>query len=351
MSKIKMHILYNFQEGPWGGGNQFLKALKKELERMGVYEESPDKAEVILFNSHHCLDEVLDFKKNPLKKVLIHRVDGPITYVRGRDKIIDEIIFQVNKLIVDGTIFQSSWSRQKNYEIGMKNSPYETIITNAPDSRVFNPKRKKYFDKKKIRLIATSWSANVRKGFDIYKYLDENIDFNKYEMTFVGNSPITFKNIKWIKPLSSEKLAQILKQHDIYIIASQNEPCSNALIEALTCGLPAVVLNNGGHPELVQNGGELFNGKEDVIEKLESIVKNYHYYQSKIPKFSIQKVAQQYYEFAQKIYKDAFNGRYNPKQVNFLNRVNFYKIKFIIWKRDKTSKNKGIKERIWRKII
>jgi len=41
---MKIHILYNFQKGPWGGGNQFLKALKKEFNQRGIHEEKPEKA-------------------------------------------------------------------------------------------------------------------------------------------------------------------------------------------------------------------------------------------------------------------------------------------------------------------
>jgi len=47
---MKIHILHDFKDQPWGGGNQFLKALKSEFEKQKVYEEESDKANVILFN-------------------------------------------------------------------------------------------------------------------------------------------------------------------------------------------------------------------------------------------------------------------------------------------------------------
>lgn len=34
---MKIHILCEFVEGPWGGGNQFLKALRRYLRKKGVY--------------------------------------------------------------------------------------------------------------------------------------------------------------------------------------------------------------------------------------------------------------------------------------------------------------------------
>lgn len=326
-----IHILYEFREGAWGGGNQFLKALREYFRKTGVYSESPEDADMILFNSHHFFDDVFRIKKKYANKIMIHRVDGPISYVRGRDKILDEIIFQFNELFADGTVFQSNWSREKNYEIGMKKFPHKAIIMNAPDPTIFNPKDKKSFDgKNKIRLIATSWSANIRKGFDIYKFLDKHLDFNKYEMTFVGRSPINFKNIKWIKPVPSQQVANILKEHDIFVMASRNDPCSNSLIEALHCGLPAVARNDGGHPEIIGEAGEFFEDGEGVTKAIEEVAQNYRYYQARINLPTFDQVGQKYYEFAQNIYEAYLTGNYHPKVVNLFSTLKFMRVRMKI---------------------
>lgn len=335
---MKIHILHNFQKGPWGGGNQFLKALKKEFEKQDIYEEDSERADVVLFNSYpfgaeYLFDKILKLKNKYPSEIIFYRLDGPISVYRGRDKEIDTIITIFSNLFVDGIIFQSNWCKEQNKKLFGISSSYETVIYNAAYNTIFNRTGKKEFNpSEKIKLIAISWSSNWRKGFDLYRYLDDNLDFSRYEITFVGNTPIKFKNIKWIKPVPSKKLSEILKQHDIYLTASQNDPCSNSLIEAVSCGLPAVALNDGGHPELIKNGGELFEGEKDVIEKIEKVAKNYHYYQTKIEEFSIKKVAHGYYKFAEKIFKDMQNEKYKSKQVDFLSKINFYKMKFMILK-------------------
>lgn len=325
---MKIHILYNLKEGPWGGGNQFLKALKKEFERKRVYAREPEKADVVLFNSHHFFNNAFKLKKKFPEKIFIHRVDGPIGLYRGKDKIIDKAIFGFSALLADGIVFQSHWSKEQNQKICNNKSIYETVVYNASDSAIFNKRNKKPFKfQGKIRLIAVSWSSNIRKGFEVYKYLDENLDFSKYKMVFVGNSPVKFKNIEYQRSLPSEDLANVLKSQDIYITASQKDPCSNSLIEALSCGLPAVALRDGGHPELVQQGGEMFENKQDVIESINRAANNYLDLQSKIPEFSIKKAAEEYYGLAKKIFNDVENKTYQPKKLGVLSLVEFWKIK------------------------
>ena len=58
---------------------------------------------------------------------------------------------------------------------------------------------------------------------------------------------------------------------DCYVAASIDDPCSNALLEALACGLPALFRRSGGHPELVGEGGVGFDGPDDAAAALDRL--------------------------------------------------------------------------------
>jgi glycosyltransferase involved in cell wall biosynthesis len=301
---MKIYILYKINQGPYGGGNQFLKALRDYFISENVYAKNPETADAILFNSHHNFKELINLKKRYPEKILIHRIDGPVGLIRQNDKHTDKLIYKINNIIADASIFQSEWSQKKNYELGIKKKKFETVILNAPNPEIFNQSHKIPFNKKqKTKLIATSWSHNLIKGFETYKWLDENLDFLKYEMTFCGNSPYEFKNIKHIKPLPSIELAKQLKIHDIFITASQKDPCSNSLIEALHCGLPAIALNDGGHPEIIGKAGLLFEKKEEIPDLIEKIAENYTAYTQQIALTNMNETGKQYFNFIKKVFK------------------------------------------------
>ncbi len=333
---MKVSILYNFKDGPWGGGNQFLKALRNEWKRQDLWSESIEDADVIFVNSfpfraEYFFDQIFQIKKRRPEVVVVYRLDGPISLIRGQDKQVDRMIARFNELLIDGIIFQSNWCLQKNQDLFDITSKYHTVIHNASDNKVFSRKKVSELGGSPIKLIATSWSSNPRKGFEIYSYLDQNLDSSRYQMTFVGNSPVKFKNIKIIEPVSSQELSLILKDHDIFITASKSDPCSNSLIEALSSGLPAVALDDGGHPEIIQRGGEVFTGKENVLEKIDLVANRFGQYQSQIPEFSIELVANKYFEFAKMIYSNVQENEYNPKQASWISFLNFKRIVFL-WK-------------------
>ena len=51
-----------------------------------------------------------------------------------------------------------------------------------------------------------------------------------------------------------EDVPALLKASDVFLLTSEVESFSNALLEALSIGLPVVVTNTGGTPEIVKNG-------------------------------------------------------------------------------------------------
>jgi glycosyltransferase involved in cell wall biosynthesis len=337
---MKLYLAYNTIDAPYGGANQFFGSLKKELEKTDSLASTPQAADAIVFNSHtlggkkgNGAAAITRLKYQFPEKIFIHRVDGPVSIYRADAtyQFVDRLIYRLNEEIADGTVYQSAWSREANLAIGKKPTPFQATILNAPDPTIFYPAAGTTdFSDRKIKIIASSFSNHPNKGFSVYQWLDQNLDWSRYEMTFVGNSPIAFANITHLPAVPPTELADLLRAHDIYLTASQKDPCSNALIEALHCGLPAIALRDGGHPEIVGTGGELFESEEEIPMLLERIGKKYeqYLYHSHLP--DISSVAQEYLSLVEPIVRQIQNGKYQPKKLSllgFVYRYSYYRLR------------------------
>ncbi|MCG2689926.1 glycosyltransferase, partial [Candidatus Parcubacteria bacterium] len=160
------------------------------------------------------------------------------------------------------------------------------------------------------------------------------LDFNKYEMVFLGNLPkgLSFKNIKHLKALPSNEVARYLRASDIFVFAGKDEACSNALIEALACGLPCLVFNSSSNPEVLGAGGELFESPPDLLNKLEKIVKNYNVYQNCLPVYLVQNTAKTYLQFIQRLFTMRQGGQIKPKRISFKAKLKLLKIQAFLFK-------------------
>ncbi len=296
LTSADLSIFHEFEPPPTGGGHQFLRAFWRQVEAKGLRVENNQisrTTQACLLNSFNFSETRLSVTRR--KSVLfVHRVDGPIDVYRGRDDGVDKNIHTVNLKFADKTIFQSQYSLEKHLALGME-FKHPTIILNAADPEIFHSHRRVKFSlNRKTRLIASSWSDNVHKGAAVYQWLDENLDWERFEMTFVGRSPAAFKNIRMIPAVDSYRMAELFREHDIYITASKNDPCSNSLIEALTCGLPAVYLQSGGHPEIVKQAGIGFEAADQIPGLLGQVADRYEALQSRISTPSIMEVSEQY---------------------------------------------------------
>lgn len=301
---LRVSLWHEFKKPPYGGGNQFMQALQAALQNLGctVYKNRLSRD----VDVHICNSTWFDVNKfsghwrhNPAR--MLHRIDGPIALYRGSDRTIDDQIFELNTKFASATVVQSAWCYEQLCQMGYR--PLRPIIIhNAVDGRIFYKAGRLPFSRdRKIRLISTSWSDNPRKGGPIYKWIEEHLDWDRFDYTFVGRTKGQFKRIRHIPPVPSKQLADMLRQHDIYITASKNDPCSNALIEALACGLPALYLDDGGHPELVRHGGLPFQSEQEILPKLDLLVENYELFQSMIVVQTIDSVAKTYIEIARDI--------------------------------------------------
>jgi glycosyltransferase involved in cell wall biosynthesis len=289
-------LFHEFEPSPSGGGHQFLRALYRELDARGVEIE----LNRLSGGTRACLFNSFNFDFARLQRFaridcrMVHRVDGPIGVYRGFDDGTDARIAALNRELADATVFQSRYSLEKHEELGYRLAD-PVVIPNAVDPAIFHPpEEREPLAGRRVRVLASSWSDNPRKGAETLAWLDRHLDTKRYEVTFVGRTQSAFENVRAAGALDSEAVAALLRGHDVYLAASHDDPCSNALLEALACGLPAVFRESGGHPELVGEGGLPFTEDEELPGVLDRLVEELDVRRAAISIPSIAEVADRY---------------------------------------------------------
>ena len=285
---MKISFGTNIVHGPWGGGNLFLVNLQNYLVKNGhevVFGLEDKDIDIILFTDPRTgigstsLVSIKDINKYKKK------INGDVIVVQRINECDErKNTKKINQLYKKGSevsihvVFVSRWIRDIYLSLGVDNSK-SSVIMSGSDNLVFNSygKTQKPIDRK-FRLVTHHWSSNWMKGFELYLELDKKLSEpvlnNKIEFTYIGNidKNYKFKNTNVIAPLSGLELASEIKEHDIYLTGSLNEPSGNHHIEGALCGLPVLYINSGGIPEYCKNFGleiSLDNFEENILYMVE----------------------------------------------------------------------------------
>jgi L-malate glycosyltransferase len=216
-------------------------------------------------------------------------------------------------------------------ELALKTKPNQKIevIFNGVDTEYFKPAFRSLAPEEKEFIITPGASrVTARKGI---KYLIKAVDklLPKYPnilLKIIGEGSekknleqlaenLGIKNkVAFLGRISHNETLKYYREADVFVLPSFNEGMSNAMLEALSCGLPIIATHTGGTEELVREGVNGFVVKEknsrDLADKIKKIASDEDLRQKMAQEsrnlameFSWKNVAQKYF----KIYKEILN--------------------------------------------
>ena len=288
-----MKIFFNriVRKEPYGGGSQFVTAMVDYLLRKNhdvtfhLNEKDIDLAFLIdprPGDIGYSINHVLAYKHSINQNLkILHRVNE--CDQRKDTNFMDDLLIQTSNY-TDKTIFISEWLRNYFSEKGFKNADKSKVVYNGCNLEHFYPEEEKKKNDK-IKIVTHHWSDNWLKGFDLYKFIDQEVVGEKYEFTYIGrfNKEYSPKNTKIINPLWGPELGKEIRKHDIYVTASRFEPCGMHHVEGAASGLPVIYYKDcGGINELCKNHGEEYQDFNEFVRKLDIVSNNIEEYRKKI---------------------------------------------------------------------
>lgn len=297
----KVFFTFKPKGGSFGGGSFFVTNMIEYLKNRGckitytletgidiIFITDPRKGKKGSSKSYY-IDDIIQYKKRNPKVKILHRINECETK-REKSIGIDQLLLKTMK-IADRIVFITQWLQDyfvKKYNISTKNC---SVVVNGCNPNFFFPpnenQEKIIEERTKVKLITHHWSSNYLKGFEIYNKIDEYLGKHSddFELTFVGNYNENYKpkNITVLPPECDLRLGNILREHDIYLTASQNEPCGMHQLEGMSCGMPILYRQgSGGIKETCGNAGLEFSDFNDFLEKLQNVKKDYDIFKNNI---------------------------------------------------------------------
>jgi len=273
---MNIFINRNPVDGPWGGGNLFVRSVFETLPSLGfkiVTNPFHDIPDIIMLQSpksssdcNFSINEAIFLKnKNPHIQIVLRVNDCD---ARKATTGVDRVWIE-SSAYVDKTIFVSKWMKDYFVKKGWQCKDNH-VLYNGVNLEHFRPRQK--INNGKTNIVTHHWSNNRMKGFDVYEKLDKYVGDNhkKYTFTYIGRELGTFKNTIVIPPLFGASLGEQLSKYDVYVSASKFDPAPNHIIESLATNLPTLACKDGGGSVELCGGRNIFSSFENLIKILES---------------------------------------------------------------------------------
>jgi glycosyltransferase involved in cell wall biosynthesis len=289
MEKVRICFSYKHIDAPWGGANNFIRALYQSMEVSEYFELVENIADDydILFMNELGLGPVNGSSKMTLadvekvrgnKKVVVRAVNllrhsqtlRPWNYLKAW--LADRDVIQLLNM-ADFVVFQSDYQRSFFSHYGYEGKKNAIIHNGAPESFLDYTPRPPIEDGKVVLVSATA-SPRSTKRHDLIARMSE---VENVEMIHFGRWPASIDKKKVIlhSIVPHEDMAEVYRKAHFFFHPAVKDPCPNAVFEALCAGLPVIYHPGpGSSAEIVGNNGVPLDGR-NFSGTVDSAMKNY----------------------------------------------------------------------------
>ena len=172
---------------------------------------------------------------------------------------------------VSGVICVSTKSKTESIEAGFADETQCIVIPNAIDNSLFYP-----HDRQTVRsrlglnaddfVVAFVGQFNSRKGVHRLSEALTRIGNEHIKALFMGRGAEkpTYEHVAFEGTVNHDQLPEYLSSADVFVLPTDNEGCSNAIIEAMACGLPILSSDRDFNHDVLDNTNSILFDPYDV---------------------------------------------------------------------------------------
>ena len=267
-----------------GGGSTFIAYLLPALRNNVTFDISDDWDTALMIGAEISVEDieskVIPRKENGAK--IIYRLDG-IKHTRMPDGMER---MKAMWDIADLVIFQSKFVQLEAENLwGIHNN--SRVIYNGVDVSMFKPQLADDWPKRPYDFLYCEYSQKPHKkaqeAFGLMKKVIEK--YPTATLTIMGKYPTEWikqsfglpqENVKYLGRQHHNMMPLIISSHKALLFPSENEPCSNLVLEAMASELLVIHKDSGCMPELCGDTQIKWTGDLTPIYPLYRHMPDYH---------------------------------------------------------------------------